>query len=313
MTQPAPPQDAVSVITKEYGVETPCSMSVDVPGAVSTLQPGSQTNRAKIDISVTGCGIDEADHILERMDLRTDREDGSIRIYSDADRGGAPWWRWLRTLEVTIHIDLQIPSPVELELDAPSGEVHVAGLEGHFDLDLMGAPCHLRNLDGTLNLHAKSSDVTIEQISGDDLTARVDVGALALQDVQTNTIRLHTVDAPLSLRNVEGDTTITANSASVDITDLKGPCTARSQGGPLTYDGAPSEDTDLAVVGDTLNVHLPADHAADLTMVGSTLSLDDSFSFDGRRTKKAIKGVLNDGGPPLTLRSISGLANCTTA
>ncbi len=313
MIQSAPPQDAVSVLNNEFLVDPPSALSIDVPGAVTTLRPNSENDRAMVEVSVAGCEPDEAESILERLQIEADVKQDTIYVYSAVDRTDAKWWRWVRTLDVTIHIDLQVPSPVELDIDAPGGAVDIANVDGQFDLDVMGGPCALQNLDGTLDLRAESSDVTIEHFSGGRLVAHVSVGTLALNDVDVDTMILRSVCAPLSLGNAEGDTTITANSASVEVTNLDGPCSIQNQGGSLTYEGTPTTDTNLKVVGASLDVQLPTDHNADLTMRAAELSLDDALSFSGERTDHTIEGVLNDGGPKLTLKAVGGTAVCTTS
>lgn len=312
MTQSAPPQDAVSIRTEEFLVDTPAALTIDVPGAILTIRPSSQPDRTTLDLSMTGGAADEADRLLDQMGIDATLDGDTVRIESTIDRSNAAWWRWIRQLDVTLHIDLCVPSPVNVDLNVPGGAVDIAGLEGHFDLDVMGGPCHLQNLVGSLTLQAESSDVSIDQVSGEELLAQVAVGRLALTDVQMNTITLRSVSAPVSLTNIEGLTTITANSTSVALTDLDGPCTAESQGGPLTYEGTPTAETNLSVVGDALTVCLPPNHAADLRMAGPDLSLSEAFSFDGKQTNQTIEGTLNDGGPPLTLRNIGGTAECTT-
>lgn len=302
----APPRDAVSVIAQEFLVEEPCSLSVHVPGAHTRLRPGSDPDRVEVDISVTGCPPEEAEAILDRMKVGTHQMKDTVRVYSDSDRSDAEWWRWVRTLDVTIHVDLRLPSHVEAEIRAPGGAVDIADLRGHVDLKVMGGPCRAENLEGTLDIRAESSDVSVEQFSGDELIARVAVGSLTLADVSADTVTVRSVAAPLSLDSVSGATTVTAKSAPVDLRALSGPCTARVQAGRLSFAGAPDDEIGLCVTGASLDVALPDDHGADLRMTGPALALDDGFSFDGERTEQEIDGTLNGGGPTLKLVATGG-------
>jgi hypothetical protein len=81
-------------------------------------------------------------------------------------------------------------------------------------------------------------------------------------------------------------------------------------GGPLTYNGQPTDEIELQVAGTTLDAYLPADHGADLRVSGSRLTLADEFPFDGERTRTKIEGTLNGGGPSLTLTASAGSVNC---
>jgi len=301
MPSPAPLRDAVSVIAQEFLVDEPCSLSVHVPGALTRLRPGSDPDRVEVEISVTGCPPDEAEAILDRMQVGTHQMKDTVRVYSDSDRADAEWWRWVRTLDVTIHVDLRLPPHVEAEIRAPGGAVDIADLHGHVDIKVMGGPCHAENLDGTLDIRAESSDVSIEDFSGDELIARVAVGSLTLEDVTADTVTVRSVAAPLSLDRITSATTVTAKSAPVDLRDLSGPCTARVQAGRLAFVGSPEDEITLRVTGASLTVALPSDHGADLRMSGPHLALDEGFSFDGERTVQEIDGTLNGGGPALKL------------
>ena len=306
MPSSAPPREAVSVIAQEFIVDDPCALSVNVPGARTRLRPGSEDERVEIEISVTGCPPAKAEEILDRMKVGTHQMKDTVRVYSDSERSDAEWWRWVRTLDVDIHVDLRLPSQVEAEIRAPGGAVDIANLKGHIDINVMGGPCSAENLEGTLDIRAESSDVSVKHFSGTELITRVAVGSLTLTDVEADTTTVRSVAAPLSLDTVSGPVAITSKSAPVEVQNLSGPCTAHVQAGRLTFSGAPRDEVTLRVIGAALDVSLPSSHGADLHMRGPDLSLADGFSFSGERTEKEIEGVLNGGGPPLTLVTIGG-------
>lgn len=310
MPSSAPPAEATSVIAQEFHVDEPCAIEIDVPGAHTYMRPTSDSDRMELDISVTGCPPDEAEEILNRMQVGTHQMKDAVRIYSDETRDDAVWWRWIRRLDVTIYVSLHVPNSVQAEVRAPGGNIDIADVEGHVDLTVMGGSCRTENLSGTLQIRGESSDVSISNFSGDEVVARVAVGTLTLQDIEANTISTRAVAAPLTLSNVSGSIRVTANGSPVEMEDLSGPCTARSQGGTLTFHGAPDEATELTTVGTALHVVLPGNHAADLRMVGTSLSLDEAFSFDGDQSNHEITGPLNGGGPDLTLRAIQGPVEC---
>ena len=308
MPSSAPPREAVSVIAQEFIVDDPCALSVDVPGAHTRLRPGPQNDRVEVEISVTGCPPDEAEDILDRMQVGTHQMKDTVRVYSNAeiDRSDAEWWRWVRSLDVAIHVDLRLPSRIEAELRVPGGDVDLADLQGEMDVSVMGGACRVENVSGTLNVRAESSDVTIKGFSGDELVARVAVGALTVEDAEADTITVRSVAGPMTLAAVRGPTTVTAKSAAVELHDVDGPCTADVRGGSLTYEGTPQDEIELRGVGSSINALVPSSHGADLTMAGPTLSLADAFAFEGEQTEHEIDGTLNGGGPSLRLRATGG-------
>ncbi|PSQ95808.1 MAG: hypothetical protein BRD55_09270 [Bacteroidetes bacterium SW_9_63_38] len=313
MSRSAPSQDATSVITQEFFVDAPCPLSVNVPGAVTTLRPGTAANQAEVALSVSGCSADEAERLFDRLALDIRQVKGTIQITSDLPRADMEWWRWIRTFDGTLHLDVQCPPRVEVDLTIPGGELDIADLTGDFSLSVMGTPCRLANLEGTLTLRAESSDVTIDQYDGDDLTVSVAVGRLTLNQITADPLTLRSVTAPVSVTDCGGPATITTRSAPVTLSDHSGPCTVNNRGGSLRYEGCPTDETDLEVVGGPLTALLPVACNADLTMTGSTMCLDEAFSFDGKRSDEAIIGMLNDGGPALRLDATGGSVECQAA
>jgi hypothetical protein len=310
MSDPAPPQDAVSVIDQEFIVGEPCPVAVDVPRAFVHLRPGSDPERARVTVAVSGCPPDEAEATLDRMGISTQQVKGTIRVSPGEGAAPADWWRWVRTLDMSLHVEMVLPSRVEANLRVPGGEALVSDLTGEVDLTVMGGTCRAEALGGSLNVRGESSEVTVTDFSGEELTARVAVGSLSLNNVEADAITLRSVAAPLHVSEVRGPASVTANSTKVHVEAVEGPWTVHSQGGPVVFDSPPTAETELAVVGSTLDVHLPDDHASRLSMTGPTLHLDEGFSFEGERTEHTIEGTLNGGGPRLDARAVGGSGVC---
>ena len=310
MSKSAPPQDAVSVIDQEFIVDEPCPVAVNVPRAEVHLRPGSDPDRARVTVGVRGCPPEEAEAILDRMGISTQQVKDTVRVSCDATPAPAGWWRWLRTLDVSLLVEMMLPARVEADLRVPGGNARVADLAGEVDLKVMGGSCRAEALEGTLSIRAESSNVTVSDFSGEELVARVAVGSLSLTDVTADTLTLRSVAAPLTLSDVHGPASVTANSTEVHLEAVDGPWTVHSQGGPVVFDGPLTADTELTVVGSTLEVRLPSDHGAQLSMTGPSLHLDDAFPFEGERTEHAIEGALNGGGPALDARAIGGSGDC---
>ncbi len=310
MPNSAPPREAVSVLTQNFLVDVPCSLSVDVPSAHVRLRPESASEQVNAEISMTGCPPDEAEELSERMGLEAYKRKNTVSVITNSNRSGAEWWRWIRTFDAQLHVDLRLPSRLETTIRASGGAVDLANLQGHFDVQIMGGACQVKNVGGTLDVRAESSDVSIQDFSGEEVLARVDVGSLSLENVEADSVTVRGVAAPLTLTSVTGHAQVTAKSAPVELQSVPGPCQAHVDGGALTYDGTPTDEVELVVVGTTLDAYLPASHGADLHASGPRLSLADEFPFDGERTPTEIEGTLNGGGPSLTLTASGGSVNC---
>lgn len=276
------------------------------------LRPGSNNNRVEVNISMTGCSPDRAEEFLNRMSVGTRQMKDRVRVYSERPRWNAEWWRWMRETSATVYLDIRLPSQVDASVRSVGGTIDVADLTGHFELEVLGGTLKAQNLDGTLDVRSRSSEVTITRFEGARLNIRQATGSLSLEEVESDALTARAASAPVALTNVTGSTDIEVHGASLRLRNLSGTCRARTQGAPLSYVGAPADDIELIAVGASLETKLPSSLPATLHLTGEEVSLDSGFSFEGKRTQQRVSGTLNDGGPTLRLRAVRGTAYCRT-
>lgn len=312
MSDPSLPSDATSVIAQEFKVDEPCALEVDLPGAYVRLRPGSSDTRVEVNISMAGCPPDRAEQILDRLSVGTRQTKDRVRVYSDRPRWDAEWWRWVRQLSATVHLDVHLPTHVDATIRASGGTIDAADLAGHLEVESLGGKLQINGLEGTLDLRTRSSDVSVTQFDGSRIDIHSAAGKLSLKEISSDSLTVRSVSAPVTLTNVTGTTDIDVDGASLTLQELSGPCTARTQGGALTYVGTPSDDTELSALGAPLEAQLPASLSATLDLSGEEIFLDEAFSFEGERTPHHVQGALNGGGPALRLRAVRGAAHCQT-
>ncbi len=313
MADPAPSSDTASVLAQEFKVPEQCRVEVDVPDVRVRLRPATTPERVSVDVTVEGTRDAGADTVADRMGLGTRQVQDTIRIVAAPPQAQSDWWRWRRRTDAQVYLDVQVPSPIDASVRVPGGTLVASGLEGTFDLSVPGGAVRLERLRGPVALRARRSAVEIEEVDGPRLSLQSAAAPLQLLDIQSDELSIEATAAPVTVQRARGTCEITAHAAPVSLTELSGPCQAVAHRGSLRFEGPLRADTSLTTIADPLTVRLPSSSGAALDATGTAVRLDDAFSFSGDRTAAPLQGLLNGGGPALTLRAVRGRIDCQQA
>ena len=313
MPDPAPPSNAASVLAQEFKVSKDCSVQVDVPEARTRLRPATTPGRVSVDVTISGTSDASADTVADHMGLATRQVQNTIRIVGASQEQAPAWWRWRRRTDAQVYLDVQVPSPVDASVRVPGGTLVVSGLEGTFDLTVPGGAVRLQQLSRPVALQARRSPVEIEKIEGPRLSLRSAAAPMQLTDIDSSELTIEAAAAPVTIQKARGTCQVEAHAAPVSLTDLSGPCRAVVHRGPLRFVGPVRAKTSLTTIADALSVSLPSSSGAALDATGTSVRLDEAFSFAGDREAPRLQGALNGGGPALTLRAVRGTVECQAA
>lgn len=247
---------------------------------------------------------------MDRMEIGTRQVQNTIRIVTPPKRENPEWWRWLRTTDARVFLDIRVPSPVEASMHVPGGTLVLSGLRGEFDVSVPGGAVQLHDLSGPVALHTRRSRAEVRNVDGPRLSVRASAAPVTLTNIDSEQVEVTTAAAPLTLRNAHGTCAITAHAAPVTLSELSGPCQATAHGGALSFTGPLRAPTDLATVGAALTAHLSPETSATLDATGSSVSLDESLPFAGEREPGRLHGTLNGDGPSLSLRAVRAPVHC---
>lgn len=233
---------------------------------------------------------------LHSSDVRVRAVDGSVARVHDATG----------TLERSVRVDR---GPGSLSLRADRGLSVSLGSIGSIALGVgrrvpdieIDVPRH-----ATLVLETASGDVTVDGLAGDQ-RYRTASGQLLLRDV-AGPLTLEVVSGDVELRPT-GACTVAARSVSGDLAirgDVFGSIQVSTTSGDVRIDGrldGPGPFAIETVSGDTTVAPSGSLRVAVNTVAGDVRS-DIATTTDGGRGARVL--VIGDGGPTLTVRSISG-------
>jgi len=254
--------------------------------------------------------LPDTDAILDRLQISARRAKDTIRITGGTSPHDREWWQWLRTKTTAVYVDLKIPTPVKADVHVPGGSVKARDVEGTFRFSGVNGTVQSHQLEGTLKVQSRSSDVVVDAFSGDDLSVRAVAGSVSVSDVHADTISMYAASGPVSIDEADGEMNLEAHASPVTLANFSGSCVAHSNGAPITFRGAVTNETQLATVGAPITARISATTAARLSMTGGRMELDESLPFEGTRDQKTVTGTLNGGGPSLQLRAVRGSVRC---
>lgn len=306
-----PPSEVAPTWSKAVPVEVSTRLVLSLSGINLCLRPGSNQEQVDIRARVPECSPGRAREILNRQGLQTHRSEECLKIFCESPPTTPETWRRHRTHSPTIHLDLEIPSWLAVEVESAGGRVDAAGLGGALDLTTHGGSVQVQETEGPLVVSGNSSAIRVRRVTVPRLTVQVAAGTFQMEQSTAGSIAVESRGAPVTLTEVTGQSEITAHGTPLTLDALSGPCSAQVRGGSLTFSGAPEHETALTVVGGSLRTSLPPSHAVDLTAQGADVSLDDAFPFAGKHTAQYVDGTVNGGGPPIWLRAIDGRVQCT--
>jgi len=309
MSSPSLPDTAV--MDAAFGADTFDAFELDVPDAQVRLRPHAQADRVHVRGFVPDADPETARTVFDRKGISTHQSGDQLHVYGDSLSTTVEDWRWRDSHPTAVHLDVFLPPDLDVTARTPGGAINASGLTGALDLNVMGGSVTAERLEGSIRIQGSGGTLSVQDSLGLSLDLEWSAGPVRLQNIEGETTTLRARAASTTLHDIHGPVDLSVHGAPLELRDVDGPCEARVQGSTLTYNGAPTHETSLTVVGGHLSTNLPPTHDAELMVTGSTVALDDAFAFNGEQTSKHIEGTLNGGGPRLRLRAVRGTATCT--
>jgi hypothetical protein len=121
-----------------------------------------------------GAGADEAEALVEKIELVTEKSDERIRISTKLPRGCK------RELDCRVDLTISVPEGATVSARADDGDIYVTNASGSFDLHTDDGDVHLTDVSGRIDIRADDGDVEAAIASNTMLTVRADDGDIRL-------------------------------------------------------------------------------------------------------------------------------------
>lgn len=216
-----------------------------------------------------------------------------------------------RSASVSVDFWVTIPDRAAADISSVSGDIIMVEIGGNAGAETVSGDVDLSRITGLLRAKSVSGDVKVVNASK-GIDCRSVSGDLDIRDI-TGDAKLKSVSGDINLMTLR-DGNVGAETVSGDI-DLNGIQDARyveagSVSGEITYTGSvhPRGRYYLKSHSGEITMAIPSNSAFDLEAKTFSGSIDSDFeiTMSGKISKREIRGVVNDGGARLELKTFSG-------
>jgi len=198
----------------------------------------------------------------------------------------------MRNLNCSVEYDLTIPDKASIKVTNISGSVDAAEIGGAFEGNVT------------------SGSVTLARIWG-GVDCRNISGGIELQD-GAGEIDLYTVSGGIRAVRIKGSIEAETTSGRVELSDIAEAKSVRVKvlSGGISYNGemAPGSRFNLETLSGGVHVTLPANAGFELDAEAFSGRVNSEFpiTMQGTISRKELRGVVNNGGATLRIKSFSG-------
>jgi DUF4097 and DUF4098 domain-containing protein YvlB len=316
----------------EYQVEEDFQLTVANSSGTISVAPSHDGKLNVTVLKIVDAGSnEEAAEISDELDvvIEATESDVSIKVHYPVRRSDRSFWKQVFGFggdgRGEVHLELKVPTSVELLISSASADVYVGGVEGEFRFELTSGDIKLSELTGFCQIETTSGDIEARDIKG-DLTAsstssdghfdNID-GDLEVESISGDT-EIRWVSGDARVGKTSGDTRIEKSSGNLEVSSTSGDIWIVQREGSFwvkTTSGdihveselAGGDDFEIATVSGDITLRFPEETNADIRASTSSGEIDAEAGIEilslGRNQ---LEGTIGRGGKRLQLSSSSG-------
>jgi hypothetical protein len=273
------------VFQRSFEIRPGGTLAVDVHDADVQVETGSGAS-VEIKLYLHAEDMEWARQMYERARFRAESQGSTVRLISQevrvdrSDWGGRRWY--------SVRASIRIPRQFDVSIRTGDGDVVVGDLNGSLDLRTADGDVAVGRVKGVVEAHTQDGDVIVGDVEGPRVSIRSQDGDLSMGALAVQEAVIETQDGDVSVESVTGDVRVDTHDGDLRI-------------GLTSVEGASIRTGD----GD-VTVYLPETFTADVDIQSESIDIGDAFRVTGTVSRHRMKGKMNGGGPPLTVRTGDG-------
>ncbi len=275
----------------------------------------------------------EADRIADRIQIDIVATEGHYTIEPRLQKGDeSPRTFWEKLLGKSggpsrgaVDFVISVPTGCGANITCQSGRIDVEGLQGDITANTASGAVTVRGIVGAVDVTASSGDVKVEESEGPIQISAVSgtVGLASLRgeiDVRhnagrttgeylTGNIIMLAVTGSIELNHVEGDVRIKGGSGAITVLQDSGALNLATESGNISVrtDLKSESDFQIDAGSGTIEFAVPEGASGRIRMETGSGRIDTSMPVTiDSFAKNRIVGNFGDGGPKITLTTLSG-------
>jgi Putative adhesin len=208
---------------------------------------------------------------------------------------------------ISISYDIAVPAESQVRAHSGSGEQIISGVSGGVEVDAGSGDLKIDNAGGRVRAHTGSGAITLNHIQG-NVHAEAGSGDIRGTDIAGG-FEAHTGSGRIEVsQSAPGAVSVETGSGDVEARGVHGSLDASTGSGDVRIDGEPTGGWTIHTSSGAVRLKIASSSGFDLdarTSSGS-ISTTQSVAVQGNLGHKELRGKVNGGGVPVTIRTSSG-------
>lgn len=227
---------------------------------------------------------------------------------------------------LSISFKVFVPREVSTNLGTSGGNINMANLSGEQIFKTSGGNLSVDQLSGRIDGKTSGGNISVKNTSN-SIDLSTSGGNITAINCSGN-VKMKTSGGSLTLDNMEGAISARTSGGNIQGKSIKGELMAHTSGGNVQLDnfsGSLETSTSggnihadikelgkyvtISNSGGSIDLALPADKGLDLKLHASKINMASVKNFSGSKDDNDMKGTINGGGVPVTVKASSGRLN----
>ena len=210
---------------------------------------------------------------------------------------------------VVVAYVVRVPPATAVKTTSDSGATTIRGVTGPVEVQTQSAAIDLRSLAGVVTVETGSGAVRVDGTKG-SLNVRTGSSAFTGTNLGSS-LGVRTQSGEISaVLTGAGDVDVETGSSAIRLAGVRGGLNALTQSGRITVQGAPRREWSATTGSSAVQLDIEGRTGFTLDATTGSGSVDVTGSqVTGSTEKRAVRGSVNGGGPPVRVNSRSGSIN----
>ncbi|HEX8817637.1 MAG TPA: DUF4097 family beta strand repeat-containing protein [Terriglobales bacterium] len=208
---------------------------------------------------------------------------------------------------ISISYDISVPADSQVHAHSGSGEQRISGVTGGVEVDAGSGDLKIDNVGGRVRAHTGSGAITLDHVQG-SVHAEAGSGDIRGNDIAGG-FEAHTGSGQIEVsQSAPGAVSVETGSGNVEVRGIRGSLDASTGSGDVRVEGEPTGGWTIHTSsgGVQLKIGSGTGFDVDARTSSGSISTTQSVAVQGSMGHKELRGKVNGGGVPVTIRTSSG-------
>ncbi len=234
----------------------------------------------------------------------------TIRPESEEKRG---FWDIFRDtfnghIQAKVDYNIRVPEKLDLDIRGRNGSIKTGGIHGDVTGETRNGGIQIDDVKGKISARSRNGSISLAEISGPvDVETRN--GKISLSEI-TGSVKTVTRNSNIRVDQADEDVSAHSRNGSISLLKIGGSVNASTRNGKIWTEmtGKSFQGCDLSTRNASITFIVPESLSADLDVYSRNgkVKTELPVTVFGSFSRGKLMGKINQGGPPLRLRTRNG-------